>query len=59
MVYDDGDEGIEDLHHKKHKLPELYGDEVFNPDADAFSSSEGEDVMLPAGAAPKPNVTRR
>lgn len=39
MVYDDGEVGFEDLQQKKHKLPDLAGDEVFNPDADAVSSS--------------------
>ena len=43
MVYDDGEVGLEDLQHKKHKLPDLAGDQIFNPDADAVSSSDGED----------------
>lgn len=49
-MYDDGDVDFEDLQHKKHKLPDLAGDEVFNPDADAVSSSDSEDKPL-AGQA--------
>lgn len=48
-MYDDGEVGFEDLQHKKHKLPDLHGDEVLNPDADALSSSDSEDVLQPAG----------
>lgn len=50
MVYDDKDVGFEDLQHKKHKLPDLAGDQVFNPDADAVSSSDSDDQPL-AGQA--------
>ena len=51
MVYDDGDVGLEDLQLKKHKLPDLAGDEVFNPDADAVSSSDSDDKPLAGQAA--------
>lgn len=50
MLYDDEEVGFEDLQHKKHKLPDLAGDEVFNPDADAVSSSDSDDKPL-AGQA--------
>ena len=43
MVYDDKEVGLEDLQHKKHKLPDLAGGRIFNPDADAVSSSDDED----------------
>lgn len=46
MVYDDGEVDFEDLQHKKHKLPDLAGDKVFNPDADALSSSDSEDIPV-------------
>ena len=50
MRYDDDEVGEEDLQHKKHRLPDLYGDQVLNPDADAPSSSESDDGdELPAG----------
>lgn len=48
-MYEDGEVGFEDLQHKKHKLPDLAGDEVFNPDADAVSSSSDSEDDLVAG----------
>lgn len=48
-MYDDGEVGMEDLQQKKHKLPDLTGDKVLNPDADALSSSDSDEDGLPAG----------
>ena len=49
VVYDDGEVGTEDLQHKKHRLPDLTGDEVLNPDADALSSSDSDEDALQTG----------
>ena len=37
MDYDDGDSLHENLTHRTHRLPDLAGDTVFNPEADAES----------------------
>ena len=37
VEYDDGDTANEDLRHRTYRLPNLKGDQVFNPDADAES----------------------
>ena len=37
MEYDDGDSLHEDLTHRTHRLPDLAGSKVFNPEADAES----------------------
>lgn len=38
VQYDDGDTANEDLRHRTYRLPNLAGDQVFNPDADAESA---------------------
>ena len=49
VVYDDGEVGFEDLQQKKHKLPDLAGDQILNPDADAVSSSSDSEDDLVTG----------